>query len=98
MYGVLIWFMFFYLGEIDVILQIQDDSTRACLESYLTAQMERVNVNFLQGGNTPTHPWVFVCDTFDEDKFLKLKDDSKGNPNDFNITLINYVDLSNYGR
>ncbi|XP_048769498.1 uncharacterized protein LOC125675751 isoform X2 [Ostrea edulis] len=72
-------------GEIDVILQIQDDSTRACLESYLTAQMERVNVNFLQGGNTPTHPWVFVCDTFDEDKFLKLKDDSK----DYGSMLLN---------
>ncbi|XP_048768927.2 uncharacterized protein LOC125675357 isoform X2 [Ostrea edulis] len=63
--------------EIDVILQIQDDSTTPYLKSYLDAQMERVNANFRQVKNTPKHPWVFVCDTFNEDKFLKLKETSK---------------------
>ncbi|XP_048769482.1 uncharacterized protein LOC125675735 [Ostrea edulis] len=65
--------------EIDVILQIPDDSTTgyAYLGSYLCEQMQGIKINFLQAENTPTHPWIFLCDTFDDDKFLKLRETSK---------------------
>ncbi|XP_048769507.2 uncharacterized protein LOC125675752 isoform X2 [Ostrea edulis] len=66
-------------GGIDVILQIQYESNTVYkyLKCYLSEQMKGVQINFLQVDNTPTHPWIFVCDTFDEDKFLKLKETSK---------------------